>query len=321
MKLSSWIMVGLWVPMVVAQTLPAPHFHHLHLNSTDPEKAIGFYTRQFPSTTKAMVAGAPALKSGSVFVLFNRVKTKPTIVPQSAFWHFGWHVTDVRGNLERYTNTREVKLLPMATEPGGASRTVLISSDTWPGTGGVIGLTAEQIADAKAKGIKPAGGAGFAYLQAPDEATVEYQGDFPKERFNHVHMYQEDPHCAALWYQKHLSASAKIPRGEDNCKEERSTYSWPALAPEGTRRLIRSGVMFDDVDLYWYPRQDEHPLVSSRGQLMDHIGLSVNDLDVWMAKLRREGVKFLGKPYKLGEWRAVMIEGPSKEALELVEIK
>ena len=39
-----------------------------------------------------------------------------------------------------------------------------------------------------------------------------------------------------------------------------------------------------------------------------------------MAKLQKEGVKFLGKPYKLGESRAVLIQGPSREAIELVEI-
>jgi hypothetical protein len=40
---------------------------------------------------------------------------------------------------------------------------VFVSSDTWPGTGGVLGLTKAQIAEAKAKGIQPAGGAGFPY--------------------------------------------------------------------------------------------------------------------------------------------------------------
>jgi hypothetical protein len=37
--------------------------------------------------------------------------------------------------------------------------------------------------------------------------------------------------------------------------------------------------------------------------------------------LKGEGVKFLDGPYKLGSTRAVMIEGPSREALELVEVK
>ena len=32
-----------------------------------------------------------------------------------------------------------------------------------------------------------------------------------------------------------------------------------------------------------------------------------------------ERVTFLGEPYELGDTRAVMIEGPSREALELVE--
>ena len=61
--------------------------------------------------------------------------------------------------------------------------------------------------------------------------------------------------------------------------------------------------------------------MSSRGHLADHIALSVANLNAWVAKLGREGVKFLEQPYKLGGTRAVMIEGPSHEALELVEIR
>jgi len=60
--------------------------------------------------------------------------------------------------------------------------------------------------------------------------------------------------------------------------------------------------------------------VSPRGHVYDHIALSVNDLDAWIAKLRGEGVTFLEEPYQLGDTRAVMIEGPSREALELVEV-
>jgi hypothetical protein len=55
--------------------------------------------------------------------------------------------------------------------------------------------------------------------------------------------------------------------------------------------------------------------------MQDHIGLGVTDLDAWVEKLRGEGVTFLDGPYKLGDTRAVMIEGPSREAIELVEVK
>ena len=44
------------------------------------------------------------------------------------------------------------------------------------------------------------------------------------------------------------------------------------------------------------------------------------DLDAWVAKLRNEGVRFLEAPYRLGDTRAVMIEGPSREAIELIEV-
>jgi hypothetical protein len=54
---------------------------------------------------------------------------------------------------------------------------------------------------------------------------------------------------------------------------------------------------------------------------MDHVALSVVDLDSWITKLRSEGVKMLDGPYALGDARAVLIEGPSREAIELVEVK
>ena len=76
--------------------LPAPGFHHLHLNSADPDAAIGFYTRQFPTTSKATWGGFPALKSpNNVMVLFNKVDTAPLLEPQTALWHWGFHVLDI----------------------------------------------------------------------------------------------------------------------------------------------------------------------------------------------------------------------------------
>jgi catechol 2,3-dioxygenase-like lactoylglutathione lyase family enzyme len=305
--------------------LPTPKFHHLHLNSVDPDAAIDFYTRQFPSTAKASWGGFPALRSpNDVMVLFTKVAEPLLSEPQSAIWHFGWHVTDSRRCLETYKTHAEVELLPLYTSEEGGS--VLISSDTWPGQGGVLGLTKAQIAEAKAKGVRPAGGGGFAYMRGPDDALVEYAGDHPAERFNHVHLYQEEPLCAQLWYQKHLNAPPRAAWGgvsvtEADCRVPRGPdRTWPALNREGMFRSPRAGVEFGDVALIWYANQGEAPLASSRGQLQDHLALSVADLDAWIEKLRGEGVTFLEDTYPLGDTRAVMIEGPSREALELVEV-
>lgn len=304
-----------------------PLFHHLHLNSVDPDGAIAFYTAQFPTTSKASWAGFPALKSpNDVMVLFTKVAAPPTIVPQSAYWHFGWHVPDVRESLATYQNRAEVKLLPLYTTEEGGS--VFVSSDTWPGTGGVLGLTKAQIAAAKAEGVQPAGGGGFAYMQGPDSAIVEYQGNMPTERFNHVHLYQEEPFCAQLWYQKHLGGTpvaSRAPgpvRTEANCKVARSPdRTWPSLEKQGMFRVPTAAVTFGDVALTWYANPGDTPLATSRGQLYDHVALSVPDLDAWVAKLRNEGVTFLDVPYTIGDTRAAMIEGPSREAIELVEVR
>jgi hypothetical protein len=205
----------------------------------------------------------------------------------------------------------------------------VISSDTFPGAGGVYGLgeTQEQMAENIAKGIKPTGGPGFAYLMGPDNALIEEAGASNPERFNHVHMWQDEPFCAQLWYQKHLNAPVSAPRPgapvytEANCHVPRGVLTWPSLTKNGMYRYPTAGVQFSDVSMMWYMDQTDKPLAPTRGHLMDSVGLGVTNLDAWVAKLKAEKVTFLRQPFKIGDTRAVMIEGPSHEALELVEIK
>ena len=336
--LGTWgLGLGAWGLALQAQTpLPPPSFHHLHLNSIHPGAAIEFYTKAFPSTSKETFAGQPALRSpNNVLVLFNKVATPPATQPATAFWHFGWHVTDVRATLDRYLKSN-VPLLPLYTGVGNG--TVFVSSDTYPGSGGVLGLTRAGLADAQARGVKPAGGAGFAYLRGPDDAIVEYQGNMQAERFNHVHMYQDQPFCAQLWYQTHLNvpvpaprtgaasgqvAASPAPRTEANCRVERGAdKTLPALDWDGMFRTPAvQTTMFGDVALYFYMNQGSTPAGPTRGYLMDHYAISVDNLDAWIAKLKGENVTFLEQPYTIGGLRAVMIEGPSREAIELVELR
>jgi catechol 2,3-dioxygenase-like lactoylglutathione lyase family enzyme len=310
----------------MSETLPAPGFHHLHLNSVDPEAAISFYVRQFPRSRPTSWDGLPALAApNDVLVLFTQVVDAPATSPQTAIWHFGWHVTDTHKSLASYKDRPDVTLLPLyTTDEGGA---VFVSSDTWPSTGRTPGLTKAQIAEARAKGVQPTRTGGFGYLRGPDHALVEYAGNHSAERFNHVHFFHDDPFCAQLWYQTHLNApvfagrTSETPLSETTCRVPRGPdRSWPALEREGMFRAPSAAVVFGDVAFPSYMRQGDAPLVSSRGHLYDHVALSVRDLDAWIAKLRSEGVRFLEEPYRLGDTRAVMIEGPSHEALELVEV-
>lgn len=202
---------------------------------------------------------------------------------------------------------------------------VLLSSNTWFRDGDKLGVTLAQIAELRAQGMPAPGGPGFTYFEGPEDTLFEIAGDYPEERFNHVHMWQEDPLCAQLWYQNHLNALLRASFGdagvtEADCKVPRTEeHSFPALKREGMFRAPRGGVTLGHVDLIWYPNQGDAPLVSSLGQFQDHLALSVTDLDAWVAKLKGEGATFLSDVYPQGDTRAIILEGPSKEGLELVE--
>jgi catechol 2,3-dioxygenase-like lactoylglutathione lyase family enzyme len=310
-----------------AEKLDTPGFHHVHLNSIDPDAAIDFYVRNFPSTSRSTWGGMAALKAGNVYLLFTKVSAPPPFIPQTAIWQFGWQVIDQRASLNRY-RSGGARLLPLYT--GDGDNFVYFSSDTWPGAsgaGGGVGRTRTQIAEAKAQGVQPTRGPGFGFIADPDGATIEYVGDSPTERFSHVHLYEEDPFCAQLWYQKHLNARAggrgpQVQHTEADCKVARGAEpSWPSTEKQGSYRIPQAGVAFADVVLTWNMNQGEAPPAPTRGHVVDHFALSVANLDAWVAKLRGENVHFLEQTYRVGDARAVMIEGPSREAIELVEVK
>lgn len=294
-----------------------PGFHHLHLNSADPAGAVAFYTRWFPSSVPDTVAGVAAVRTGHVLILISRQTPRPA--GPSAYWHFGWHVPSAVAAWQRFTS-EGAPLAPLYADDGSH---VSFSGEWWAGT-----LTRAAIAERRASGAAPASrGFGYGYLAGPDGARIEFQGDLPAERFNHVHMFQEQPYCAERWYAAHLHAplSEAARRSQDRpaaaaaCEVTPGEPSWLSLTPEGTRRTPAGGVLFDDVEMNWYQRQGARPLAPSRGGVMDHVALSVRDLDGWLRRLRREGVRVVSGPRAFGTGRAAMIEGPSRETIELVE--
>src|SRR5260370_8870081 len=165
--------------------LPTPGFHHLHLRSVDPDAAIDFYTRQFPSTRKARWGGFPALESpNDVLILFDKTDTPPPTRPQSAIWHFGWHVKDSQATVAAFKVRSEVTTRPLYTTDEGGS--VLISSDTWPSVGNTLGLTKAQIAEARAQGGQPTRQGGFASMSGgPQDAPLDIARDPPAHHSTH----------------------------------------------------------------------------------------------------------------------------------------
>jgi hypothetical protein len=301
------------------------HFHHVHLNSVNPTAAAEYYPKPFAeSASKTTFNGFEAVKTGNVYILFTKVSTPPQnelTGPQTSVWHFGWNTPDSRKYNERF---RAMGLQIAQMWDAADGKLVDMSSDTLPGL-----PTQEQILEMRAKGTQPTRQGGFGYLRGPDGAMIENAQSGTTERFNHMHMYHEHPRCAMEWYVTHLGATlpqgrggaAPAPPAGGDCKT--LTYApptWPSFAKTGFVRDPAGGELFDDISISIRPWPGGG-LVSTRGKLVDHWALSTADLTATVARLKREGVKFLEEIHPWGSMRAAMIEGPDRIAIELVEVK
>src|SRR3954469_6145452 len=307
-----------------AANVEALHFHHIHLNSTNPKAAAAYYPKPFAlSATATTFNGFEAVKTGNVYVLFTRVASTPQnelTGPQTSVWHFGWNTPDSR----KYDETfREMGLTIAQMWDAADGKLVDMSSDTLPGL-----PTQEQILEMRAKGVKPTLQGGFGYLRGPDGAMIENAQAGTTERFNHVHMYHEHPNCAMNWYVTHLGATMPARNGQpaptparEGCETKLyAPPTWPSFAKGGFVRDPAGGVQIDDISISIRPWPGGG-LASTRGRLYDHWAVSTADLDKTVTRLKGEGVKFLEEIHPWGSMRAAMIEGPDRIAIEIVEVK
>jgi catechol 2,3-dioxygenase-like lactoylglutathione lyase family enzyme len=313
----------LGVAMVCAPVLHAqldrptiPRLHHVGLNSVDPDAAIAWYLKLWPTAHRTTLAGLPGVEA-EMLLLFTKVERPPAGAwsdvlhrsePQSAFWHIGasTNTTDVAARLAPLGITHQPLYL-RATD----------STHVWrAGLAPYLGLlTATQLDTATVAAPRDGG---FSYIVAPDGVLFELVGTpTTKDAFSHLHFFHSQPHCAANWYVEQLGMV--LPAGRSAvtpCDVAHSEPSFPSLERTGTVRQPSAGVRFANGTVSWYPRTG---LVPSRGQALDHVAFSVDDLDVMLRRLRRNGVRVLLEPYDFGDSRAAMIEGPDGLAIELVE--
>jgi len=332
------IVLLLFAPHIAkAQGAPAslPRLHHVGLNSVDPDKAIAWYLKVWPSAKRTTFAGFPAVDS-DMLVLFNKVDRPPAgawrddlhrAEAQSAFWHIGANIntTDIKDRL----NSVGVFHLPLYISPTDTAKTVWRSGlAPYAGTPNAAQL-------AKTEPAAPRDG-GFSYVVAPDGVLFELTGGpGTKDSFSHIHFFHEQPLCAANWYVEHLEMQLPPVRDSSGAESARAPWNpcdvkfgdagWPSLEPIGTIRQPAGSVRFANGTMSWYPRQclgdrcgRDQKLVPSRGQVLDHVAFMVDDFDALYAKVKREGVKVLEPPHAFGDTRAFMIEDLDGLAIEIV---
>src|SRR5437868_13720522 len=77
------------------------HFHHLHLNATDPAAAIDFYTSKFDCEKAKFMGLSDAVWAQKSWLLFHKVGKAPPWELTSAIWHFGWGAEDMKAEYKR----------------------------------------------------------------------------------------------------------------------------------------------------------------------------------------------------------------------------
>ena len=154
----------------------------------------------------------------------------------------------------------------------------------------------------------------YTYVSGPDGALIELN-TAGHHRFGHLHLFSADPVSAGEWWGKHLGV--KYPPAGRTPSRDIRMYRDVQVGPSAS-------FMLDNVNVIIFPLaylKGSTELVSTRNRVVDHVGLSVDDLNAALAKLLSEGVKVLSpiKKLKGTNVRAAMIEGPDKLAIQLVE--
>ena len=156
--------------------LPTPGFHHLHLNSVDPDAAIDLYTRQFPSTHEGQLGRLSGAESpNNVMVLFTKVDSAAAdrAAERDLAFRLACH-RRAQAASRPIKSRPEVKLLPLYTTRRrrlGADQQRHLAEHRQR-------ARPDQGADrrgARRRASSRPGGGGFAYMAGPDNALVEYR--------------------------------------------------------------------------------------------------------------------------------------------------
>lgn len=270
---------------------PAAHFHHLHLNATDPASAINFYTSKFDCEKGKFAGLLDAVWAQKSWILFTKVNTAPTSDLNSAVWHFGWGAEDMKATYQKQLDSGTKFFTPITD-----------ISDI----GGQTGATGRFF---------------YAYVDGPDHALIELN-TAGHHNFGHLHLFSEDPVSAGEWYMKYLGA---VRRGTTPPSREPRFYRDFQIGPAMSLMSDNVNIIIYPIQYSKkaYPDawKGQPTMTSTKGHVVDHVGFSVDNLSETLEKMRKDGVKVTDeiKSVANGKIKYAFIEGPDKIRIELVE--
>lgn len=268
------------------------HWHHVHFNSTDPQAAIQYYTKHFDAKPARFAGLMDAVWTQRSWLLFTKVSSKPSTARDTAIWHIGWGAPDPHAEFKRQTELGNKFFQPL--------------TDIATGLGGQPGRFF------------------YMYVESPDGTLIELN-TARTDNFGHMHLFSADPIAAGDWYIKFFGATGRPLSTPETLRTPRMSLTGLQVGPS-------SSIYLDNVNIIIYPLQysqkayaaDWEPgqteLASTRGNVNDHVGISVPNLDEALQVLRAQGVKITQEPRAVqGKFKFAFIEGPDRIAIELIE--
>jgi catechol 2,3-dioxygenase-like lactoylglutathione lyase family enzyme len=278
---------SLWAQAQTPAEKPVVHFHHVHLNTTDPQAAIEFYTTKFAAEKGRFAGLMDAVWAQKSWILFTKVNTPPPSDVVSTVWHIGWGAEDMKTTYQKQLDSGTKFQTPLTDISDLAGR---------PANSGTFF---------------------YAYVDGPDHVLIELN-TAGHHNFGHLHLLSEDPVAAADWYAKHFGVNA---RKNPNQRMYRNVQ----VAPSASFTMDNVNVILYPVQYAktagWKEWENRTTLEPTRGRAVDHIGFSVDNLEETLKRLEKDGVKITVpmRTVRNTSLKIAFIEGPDKMSIELVE--
>ena len=275
-------------PAVAQAPAALAHFHHVHLNATDPGAAIAFYTTKFDCEKGRYNGAMDAVWVQKSWLLFNKVNQAPKAEITSTIWHIGWGAEDMKATYQKQLDNGTKFETPITdiSDIGGGNATGLFY---------------------------------FAYVDGPDHQLIELN-TANHHHFGHIHLLSKDPVGAGEWYIKEFGL---VRRGAGTPSREPRFYRGFQVGP--SMSLMMDNVNFIIFPMEYAKTQwpelwkDRTDFESTSGHVTDHIAFSVDSVDQTLDRLKRDGVKILEPAHTTGTGKTAFIEGPDHIKIELVE--
>ena len=147
------------------------HFHHVHLNTTDPQATIAFYKKFFGANDVRYRGVSDGLFTEKSFILLSKVAMPPPSNMGSSLWHIGWSGVDGKNEF------------------------------AWR-VGEGIGVQTPAT---------PFGSEYYMYFWGPNREVVEIWTANRNHRFEHVHLLASDLSATLGWFANNLGLPALLP--------------------------------------------------------------------------------------------------------------